>query len=101
MLFNKELDDLLAGHIPVLVDFYADWCVPCKWVLPVLDDIEKHFNGKIILHKIDIDTHTEIAKSLSILSVPTLILFKEKKEVWRMRGFDLPPILIKSISSHL
>jgi len=98
---DKELEDLLNAPVPVLIDFYASWCAPCKWILPVLDDVEKYFQGKIKLHKIDVDVHMQLAKSLTILSVPTLILFRNQKEVWRMKGFDLPPILIKSISEHL
>lgn len=91
------LEKFVSGSSAVLIDFYADWCEPCKWVVPILDDVEKHFNGKIIFLKIDIDQHAELAKTLMILSVPTLVLFVEQKEVWRIRGFDTAPALIKAI----
>ena len=91
------LEKYISGSTHVLIDFYADWCEPCKWVVPILQDVEKHFNGKIEIKKIDIDSHSEIAKSLSILSVPTLVLFKNQMEVWRMRGFEGSPSLIKTL----
>ncbi len=94
---NPLLEKLVSGSSTVLIDFYADWCEPCKWVVPVLDDIGKHFNEKLEITKLNIDEHAEIAKSLMVLSVPTLILFVDKKEVWRMRGFDTAPSLINTI----
>lgn len=87
---------ILSGE-SVLVDFHAIWCEPCKWVEPVLDEVLKNFNGKIILHKVDIDQLPDVAREYHVLSVPTLILFKKGKEVWRMRGFDTAPMLIKTM----
>jgi thioredoxin 1 len=85
----------------VLIDFYADWCEPCKWVEPVLDDVLKNFSGKIILHKIDIDKQPDVARENHILSVPTLMLFKKGEEIWRMRGFDTAPALTKIFSTFI
>lgn len=79
----------------VLVDFYADWCEPCKWVEPVLDEVLKKFTGKIVLHKLDIDVYPDVAREYHVMSVPTLVLFKKGTEVWRMRGFDTVPALTK------
>jgi thioredoxin 1 len=92
-----SLDEVTSTHAAVLVDFYADWCEPCKWVVPILDEVEKHFSGSLILHKVDIDKYSDVAKSFHIMSVPTLMLFIKGKEVWRMRGFDPAPVLIKTI----
>lgn len=85
---------ILSNHF-VLVDFYADWCEPCKWVEPVLNEVLKKFTEKIVLHKLDIDQHADVAREYHVLSVPTLVLFKKGKEVWRMRGFDTAPALTK------
>lgn len=95
------LKKIISASPAALIDFYADWCEPCKWVVPILDEVEKHFNGKIKFSKIDIDHHSEISKSLMILSVPTLILFVDQKEVWRMRGFEAAPTLIKTIENFV
>lgn len=85
----------------VLVDFYADWCEPCKWALPVIEDVLSQLQGKIVLEKIDIDQSPEIAKSFHVMSVPTFVLFHNKEEVWRMRGFDTAPNLIRVLTKQL
>jgi len=95
------LEKYLSGSPFVLIDFYAEWCEPCKWVVPILDDVSKHFEGKIKFGKIDIDHHPDISKALTIMSVPTLILFAHQKEIWRMRGFEPAPALIKTLERHL
>jgi thioredoxin 1 len=87
--------DIISSDQPVLVDFYAVWCDPCKWVEPVLDEVIKNFDGKILLHKIDIDEEPAIAREHHVMSVPTLILFKNGKELWRMKGFNTAPVLTK------
>ena len=89
------LSKLLSANEFVLIDFYAVWCEPCKWVEPILEEVINKFSGKIILNKIDIDKQANIAREYHILSVPTLVLLKNGKEVWRMRGFDTAPVLTK------
>lgn len=92
---EKTIEEIVSTQSVVLVDFYANWCEPCKWVVPVLENVQRHFNGKISIQKIDIDKHVEIARDIKIMSVPTLVLFQNGKEVWRMRGFDTAPKLIR------
>jgi len=71
-----------------LLFFSAQWCEPCKWAEPIVNEVIEKSAGKISLSKIDIDAEVALAKQHHILSVPTLVLFKEGKEVWRMKGFD-------------
>jgi thioredoxin 1 len=85
----------------VLVDFHALWCEPCKWVIPILDDVLIHFEGKISLEKCDIDEHPDVAKDFHVMSVPTLILFHNKKEIWRMRGFDTAQKMIRVLEDFV
>ena len=96
-----SIENIISEHDSVLIDFCAVWCEPCKWVGPILDDVDKHYCGKIKIHKIDIDDHADVAKSLHILSVPTLVLFSSGKEVWRMRGFESAAVLIKTLGKHI
>jgi thioredoxin 1 len=93
-----SLPNIIDSKGFVLVDFYADWCEPCKWVEPIVDEVIENFQGKIILQKIDIDMQPNIARDRLILSVPTLVLYKNGKEIWRMRGFDTAPVLIKILN---
>lgn len=69
-----------------LVDFYADWCGPCRMLSPILEDIAKEMKGKIQVAKVDIDSEEKIAAEFQISSVPTLILFKNGSEVNRLVG---------------
>jgi thioredoxin 1 len=89
------------SNTPLLAFFSADWCEPCKWAEPVLDDVIKHFSGKISLHKIDVDEHPELAREHHVVSVPTLILFQNEKILWRMRGYDIAAELVKQLEEFV
>ena len=78
--------DIINQNIPVLVDFKADWCQPCKMMTPVLKQVKKNFHDQIKIIKIDIDKNPAIAQKFGIRGVPTLILFKKGKEVWKQSG---------------
>jgi thioredoxin 1 len=95
--FNR----LLSEKNLLLVDFYADWCEPCKWAEPVLEEVIRNFDGKLSLHKVDIDALPELARQYHVMSVPTLVLFKNNHEVWRMKGFDIAPKLITRIKGYI
>ena len=96
-----SFSEIISPDRLTLVDFYATWCEPCKWVEPVLEDVSKKFLEKIHIHKIDIDAQPGIAKAHHVMSVPTLVLFKKGKELWRMRGFDTAPALIRILQGFL
>ena len=70
----------------VLVDFYADWCGPCRMMTPVLEKVAQEESGKVVIAKVDIDSAQSIAGNFQVTSVPTLILFKEGKVVGRLVG---------------
>lgn len=77
---------LISGSQPVLVDFYADWCGPCKMQTPILKDVSQEIKGKARIIKIDVDRNQGIASQYKVQSIPTLILFKGGKPVWRQAG---------------
>lgn len=79
--FNKDIQNGV-----VLVDFYADWCGPCRMMTPILVKVAKEMKGKAVVGKIDIDHAQKIASQFQVTSIPTLILYKEGKEVGRLVG---------------
>lgn len=70
-------ETVLKSKTPVLVDFYADWCTPCKMMSPIIEEIAKDFKDKIMVLKINIDESPDIAQKYSVMSIPTIILFKD------------------------
>jgi thioredoxin 2 len=77
-----------GAEAPVLVDFYADWCGPCRMVAPFVDDIARANLGKLLVAKVDTDRAPEVAMRFGIRSIPTLVLFQDGKEVDRSVGFE-------------
>ena len=95
--FNQLIDQ----KVPVLVDFKADWCGPCKMMAPVLKQVKQNFKDQIKIIKIDIDKNPAVAQRFDVKGVPTLILFKQGKPVWRQSGVlqvnDLTTVLNNNI----
>jgi thioredoxin 1 len=82
----EKFGDLINADTPVLVDFYADWCGPCKAMEPIVKEVAKSIAGKARIIKIDIDKNEETARSFKVSAVPTFILFKKGNIMWRHPG---------------
>jgi len=85
MLTQQNFKEEIAKGV-TLVDFYADWCGPCRMLTPVLDKLSKELEGKVVIGKLDIDNAQEVTASFDVTSVPTVILFKDGKEIGRLVG---------------
>ena len=83
--FEKEVAN---SKEPVLIDFWAPWCMPCKIIAPAVEELAKDLKGKVNVFKTNVDDNPELATELSILNIPTLLLFKNGKEVSRMVGVN-------------
>ena len=101
----NKFQDIIAGDTPVLVDFFAEWCGPCKMMKPVLEESKKKIGNKIIILKIDIDKNISLSSEYRIQSVPTLVLWKQGEIIWRQSGAlslnELEQILLSYIYSFI
>lgn len=97
----EKFSDIIMSEKPVLVDFYAQWCGPCKAMAPVLESLKQQLGDKIRIIKIDIDRNSAMAETYSVRSVPTLILYKKGNIVWRESGARGADELKKIISQYI
>ena len=97
----KTFQELIDGETPVLVDFFAVWCGPCKMMQPILEDTARQLGDKIKIIKVDVDKNPLAASKFQVRGVPTLILFQKGKVIWRESGVVPAHQLIKIIESNL
>ncbi len=82
----KPFGEVIQSDIPVLVDFHAEWCGPCKLMGPILSEIKSKMGDRVTILKIDVDKNPEISQQFEVQGVPTLVIFKQGKVKWRQSG---------------
>lgn len=97
----NDFFEIIKGPKPVLVDFFATWCGPCKMQSPILDQVKEKVGDDAKIVKVDIDRNRELAMKYRVQSVPTLILFKDGEPVWRTVGVQQYDLLTAKINEHI
>ena len=92
---------VLQSKTPVLVDFWAAWCRPCLMVAPILDELAEEYNGRIIIARVDVDQNQKTAARYSIMSIPTLLIFKKGEPISHIVGFRPKEELKRSLDAAL
>lgn len=96
----SKFEELIQSETPVMIDFFADWCGPCKTLAPILKEVKTELGDAVKIIKIDVDKHQQLSAQYQVRGVPTLLLFKKGKQVWRQSGVLQKQDLINVIKSH-
>ena len=98
---KSNFNQLINGDKPILIDFHAEWCGPCKMLAPIIKEVSKAMSGKVRIIKIDIDKNQKLAQKYQVRGVPTLALFKNGNIVWKESGVKTKTQIINLIEQNL
>lgn len=99
-IMKRSFKEIISSETPVLVDFFADWCGPCKMLGPILKNVKEELGDAVKIIKIDVDKNQSIATKYQVKGVPTMLLFKDGKQVWRQSGVLQKNDIIQIIQSQ-
>jgi thioredoxin 1 len=100
MSTSETFGSIINGNTPVLVDFFAEWCGPCKMMPPILQQVRTQMGDTVRILKIDVDRNQQLASELNVSSVPTIALFHKGEIKWRQPGVQPANVLVEIIKKH-
>ncbi len=97
---KSNFNAIINSEIPVLIDFFADWCGPCKMLAPILKEVKDEIGDNVKIVKIDVDKNPSVAEKFNVRGVPTMLLFKNGKQLWRQSGVLQKDAILAVINSY-
>lgn len=98
---KSSFNNIIHSETPVLVDFHANWCGPCKMLAPILKDVKSELGERIKIIKIDVDKNQSLASKYQVKGVPTMLIFKNGQQVWRQSGVLQKNQIVEALEPHL
>ncbi len=98
---GSNVDELIASGQPVVIDFWAEWCGPCKMVAPIIDELAAEYDGKIVIGKCDVDTNDELAARFAVRNIPTVVFLKDGKLIDKQVGATTKAVFEAKIKALL
>ena len=98
---KENYESLKAGNLPLVVDFWATWCGPCRLVAPIISELAKEYDGKIVVGKCDVEENEDLAAEFGIRNIPTILFFKNGEVVDKMVGAQAKPKLVEKFNALL
>lgn len=98
---DENYRDVLNGNIPVVVDFWAEWCAPCRMVSPIMDELAAEYEGRVVIGKADVDDNNDIVEAFGIRNIPTILFFKGGELVDKQVGAAQKNVFVEKINRLL
>ncbi|AQX06285.1 thioredoxin [Elizabethkingia meningoseptica] len=98
---DSTFNEVINSDKPVLIDFWATWCGPCRMLAPIIEEIATDFDGKAVIGKVDVDNNQQISMEFGIRNIPTVLIFKNGEVVDKLVGVSPKEVIAQKLSAHL